>query len=237
MSNRVAMTSGKATVVLAAAALVMTPAIGLAAAAKQRPPAISLSFDKISSFTPAGADPRLAAMFAGRGGSIADFKFTPAAAKGRPSQVRVAIRARGAPTPSRPVEVAVASPASNLTPAQYDLGVAVGWKRLAVSGDVGRTSSPDPIIGTRETAVVGVSYNLKKFTGRVAVGGERNDSRVAQLARPDSMSVDLGGSYNISRNIALTGGVRYKIERDEIPALAEDHRDSKAVYVGTAFKF
>ncbi|HEU0311022.1 MAG TPA: hypothetical protein VFR36_07380 [Sphingomicrobium sp.] len=237
MSNRVAMTSGKAAVVLAAVALVMTPAIGLAAAAKQRPPAISLSFDKISSFTPAGADPRLAAIFAGRGGSIADFKFTPAAAKGRPSQVRVAVRARGAPTPPRPVEVAVASPTSSLTPAQYDLGLAVGWKRLAVSGDVGRTSSPDPVIGTRETAVVGVSYNLKKFTGRVAVGGERNDSRVAQLARPDSVSVDLGGSYNISRNIALTGGVRYKIERDEIPALAEDHRDSKAVYVGTAFKF
>ena len=237
MINRVGMTSGRVAAVLAAAALAMTPAIGLAAAEKQRPSAISLSFDKISSFTPAGADPRLAAMFAGRGASIADFKFTPAAAKGRPSQVRVAVRARGAPTPARPVEVAVASPVSSLTPAQYDLGVAVGWKRFAVSGDVGRTSSPDPVIGTRETAIVGVSYNLKKFTGRVAVGGERNDSRVAQLARPDSYSVDVGGAYNISRNIALTGGVRYKIERDQIPALAEDRRDDKAVYVGTAFKF
>jgi hypothetical protein len=35
----------------------------------------------------------------------------------------------------------------------------------------------------------------------------------------------------------VTGGVRYKVERDEIPALAEDHRDSKAVYVGTAVRF
>ena len=235
--NRVAMTSGKAAVLLAAAALVMTPAIGLAAAAKQRPPAISLSFDRISTFTPSGADPRLAAIFAGRAPAIADFKFTPAAAQGRPSQVRVAVRASGAPTPARPVDVAVASSVNNLTPAQYDLGLAVGWKRIAVAGDVARTSSPDPVIGTRETAVVGVSYNLKKFTGRVAVGGERNDSRVAQLARPDSYSLDVGGAYNISRNIALTGGVRYKIERDQIPALAEDHRDSKAVYVGTAFKF
>ena len=238
MFNRVSMASGKAAAVLAAAALVMTPAIGLAAAGKQRPPAISLSFDKISSFTPAGGDPRLAAMFAGRAASLNDYKFTPAAAaKGRPSQVRVALRARGAPTPARPVEVAVASSVNNLTPAQYDLGVAVGWKRLAVTSNVARTSSPDPVIGTRETALVGVSYNLKKFTGRVAVGGERNDSRIAQLTRPDSVSVDLGGSYNISRNIAVTGGVRYKVERDQIPALAEDHRDSKAVYVGTAFKF
>src|SRR6187200_2397178 len=105
--NRVAMTSGKAAVLLAASALIMTPAIGLAAAAKQRPPAISLSFDKISGFTPAGADPRLAAIFGGRNASAGDFKFTPAPAKGRPSQVRVAVRARGPATPSRPVEVAV----------------------------------------------------------------------------------------------------------------------------------
>jgi hypothetical protein len=231
------MTSGKAAAWLAAAALVMTPAIGLAAAGKQRPPAISLSFDKISTVTPASADPRLAAMFAGRGASIADLKFTPAAAKGRPSQVRVAVRARGASGPRRPVEVAAASPVTSIAPAQYDLGVAVGWKRIGLAGDVKRTSSIDPAIGTRETAVVGVSYNLKKFTGRVAVGGERNDSRIVQLARPDSVSVDVGGSYNISRNIAVTGGVRYQIERDQIPALAEDHRDSKAVYVGTAFKF
>jgi hypothetical protein len=236
--NRDMMTGGKVALALAAAAMVMTPAIGLAAAGKRRPPAISLSFDKISTFTPASADPRLAAMFAGRGSSIADFKFTPAAANGRPSQLRVAVRSSGgAATPARPVEVAVASPVSNLAPAQYDLGLAVGWKRLAVSGDVARTSSPDPVIGTRETAVVGVSYNLKRFTGRVAVGGERNDSRIAPLARPDSVSVDLGGSYSISRNIALTGGVRYKVERDQIPALADDHRDSKSVYVGTAFKF
>ena len=237
MLNRVNLTAGRLTLALAASAMVMTPAIGLAAAAKQRPPAISLSFDRISSFTPASADPRLAAMFSGRGPSIADFKFTPAAANGRPSQLRVAVRARGGATPARPVEVAVASPTSALAPTQYDLGLAVGWKRFAVSGDVARSSSADPVLGTRDSAVVGVSYNLKKFTGRVAVGGERNDSRVAALARPDSMSVDVGGAYNISRNIALTGGVRYKVERDQIPALVDDNRDSKSVYVGTAFRF
>lgn len=236
MINRDTMVGGKVALALAAAAMVVTPAIGLAAAGKQRPPAISLSFDKISTFTPASADPRLAAMFAGRNASITDFKFTPAAAKGRPSQLRVAVRARGT-TPARPIEVAVASPVNGLAPAQYDLGLAVGWKRFGVTGDVARSTSADPVIGTRESAVVGVSYNLKKFTGRVAVGGERNESRVASLARPDSMSVDVGASYSISRNIALTGGVRYKIERDQIPALADDHRDSKAVYVGTAFKF
>ena len=237
MSNREFLTGGKLALALAASAMVMTPTIGLAAAGKQRPPAISLSFDNISSFTPASGDPRLAAIFANGGPSVANFKFTPAPAKGRPSQLRVAVRARGAASPSRPVEVAVASPLTGLAPAQYDLGLAVGWKRLAVSGDVSKSTSYDPAIGSRETAVVGVSYNLKRFTGRVAVGGERNETRITPLARPDSYSLDVGGSYNISRNIALTGGVRYKIERDQIPALADTHRDSKSVYVGTAFKF
>ncbi len=237
MRNGADIIGGKIALALAAASLVMTPAIGLAAAARSRPPAISLSFNKISSFTPASADPRLAAMFAGRDLSALDLKFTPAAPKGRPSQLRLAISARGMPTPARPVEVAVASPSTNLTPAQYDLGVAIGWKRFAVAGDVARASSPDPVIGSRDTAIVGVSYNLKKFTGRVAVAGERNDSRVTALTRPDSMSVDVGASYNISRNIALNGGVRYKVERDQIPALAAERRDSKGVYVGTAVKF
>lgn len=237
MLSRADMVGGKVALSLAAAALVMTPAIGLAAASKARPPAISLSFNKISTFTPASADPRLAAMFGGRDLSSLDLKFTPAAPKGRPSQLRLAVTARGAPTPARPVEVASASPVNSLTPAQYDLGVAVGWKRLAVAGDVARARSADPVIGTRDTAVVGVSYSLKKFTGRVAVAGERNESRIAPLTRPDSVSVDVGASYNISRNIALNGGVRYKVERDQIPALADERRDSKGVYVGTAFKF
>lgn len=236
MRSRDDMVARKTAFALAAAALVLVPSIGLAAAGQDRPAAISLNFDKVSSFTPAMADPRLAAMFANR--SLNEFRFTPAAAKGRPSQVRVAVRGgTGMPTPARPVEVAVASAPTALAPTNYNLGASVGWRRLAVAGDVSRTRSIDPTIGTRETAVVGVSYDLKKLTGRVAFSGERNDSQIARLSRPDSVAVDVGASYNISRNIAVNGGVRYKIERDQIPALAEDRRDDKAVYVGTAVKF
>lgn len=236
MRNRDDMVARKTAFALAAAALVLVPSIGIAAAAQSRPAPISLNFDKVSNFTPANADPRLAAMFGNR--ALNEFRFTPAAAKGRPSQVRVAVRAGSSmPTPARPVEVAVATGSTALAPTNYDLGMSVGWRRLAVAGDVSRTRSIDPTIGSRETAVVGVSYNLKKLTGRIAVSGERNDSQVAQLARPDSATLDVGASYNISRNIAVNGGVRYRIERDQIPALADDRRDSKGVYVGTAVKF
>ena len=229
--------SAKLVAAIAAAGLVLSPALatGSPAAAKKHPPAIAVSFDPISSFTPANGDPRLAAAFANKPLSLTDFKFTPAAAKGRPSQLRVAIRARVG-TPARAQD---ATPAlTSLTPASYNLGVAVGWKRFGVSGDVGRVTSPDPALGARETAIVGVSYSLKRFTGRVAVGADRAEGRpLAALRRGDNYSLDVGGSYSLSRRVALTGGVRYEIDRDKQSTLKDDRRDSQAVYIGTAFKF
>jgi hypothetical protein len=225
-------------VAMAAVALLAMPAIAVSGGSKPRPPAIALSFDRITAFTPASADPRLAAAFAGRSVSLGAFKFTPAAAKGRPSQIRLTVRARSlAPAVVRPVEVAAATPAVALTAASFSLGAAVGWKRFALAGDVAKVASPDPAIGSRKSAVLGVSYNLKKFTGRVALGSERGDGRVAALSPPDNVSLDVGAAYNLNRRIALTGGVRYRVDQDRNAALANQRRDSQAVYVGTAFKF
>ena len=81
-----------------------------------------------------------------------------------------------------------------------------------------------------------MSYSLQRFTGRVAVGADRGDGRaLPALRKGDNYSLDVGGSYSLSKRIALTGGVRYEI--DKVPALKDDRRDSQAVYVGTAFKF
>jgi hypothetical protein len=223
---------------VAAGALVLTPAFA-ANPTHKRPPPVSLSFDPISSFTPANADPKLAAELAGKSLSLTDFKFTPAPAKGRPSQIRVAIRARvDSPTQARVAAAAPAAAVTALTPASYNLGVAVGWKRFAVAGDVGKVREADPALGSRESAVVGVSYSLSKFTGRVAVGAERTAGNpLPALKRADNYSLDVGGSYSLSRHVALTGGVRYNVERDRMSALQDNRRDSQAVYVGTAFKF
>jgi hypothetical protein len=223
---------------VAAAGLMLTPAFA-ATTAKKRAPAISLSFDPVSSFTPANADPKLAAALAGKSLSLTDFKFTPAPAKGRPSQVRVAIRAQ-APASSRVVDASGATAAvSALTPSTYNLGVAVGWRRFAVAGDVGRVKDADPALGGRESAIVGVSYSLNsKLSTRVAVGADRaTGNPMAALRKGDNVSVDVGGSYSLSRRFALTGGVRYNVERDRASALQDARRDSQAVYIGTAFKF
>lgn len=231
-------TSARLVAAFAAAGLVLTPALA-AGQAKKRAPAVAVSFDPVATFTPATADPRLAAAFAGRGSSLADFKFTPAPAKGRPSQVRVAIRARADSPGTRVADSgALKSSVSALTPASYNLGVAVGWRRFAVSGDVAKSKDSVPALGGRESAAVGVSYSVKRFTGRVVAGAERGDGRaLTPLRKADNYSVDVGGAYSLTRNIAVTGGVRYRIDRERPSALKDVRRDSQAVYVGTAFKF
>jgi len=233
--------SGTIAGALAAAALLLVPAIASAKPdSKKRPPAVSISFDRVTSFTPAAMDPKLAAAFANRP-SAADFKFTPAAPKGRPSQIRVAIRARsGEPQGGRSAALAATPAIGAITPASYNLGVAVGWRRFAVTGDVGKSRAPNLALAGRETAVVGVNYSLnKRITGRVAATAERSDGRGSPALGSDkAYAVDLAGAYNITRNIAVTGGVRYKIDQERpTAALKDERRDSQAVYVGTAFKF
>ena len=225
----------------AAAGLVLSPAFAMGTS-KKRASAVSLSFDPISSFTPANADPKLAAALAGKDQlSLSDFKFTPAPAKGRPSQVRVAIRARVV-SPAEPQVAQAAVPTSAvsaLTPTGYNLGVAVGWRRFAVSGDVAKLKSADPALGGRESAVLGVSYSLSnRLSTGVAVRADRATGNPAPALRQgDNVSLDVGSSYSLSGRIALTGGVRYNIEHDRLPAFQDNRRDSQAVYVGTAFKF
>jgi hypothetical protein len=227
---------------IAAGGLVLTPAFA-ATMSKKRPAPVAVSFDPISSFTPANGDPRLAATFAAKGLALTDFKFTPAPAKGRPSQVRVAIRARtaapAASAESRMAADTLPAAASALNPTTYNLGVGIGWKRFAVSGDVAKVQDANSALGARESAIVGVSYSLnKRLTGRVAVGADRADGHaLPALRKGDNYSLDVGGSFDLSRRIALTGGVRYNIERDRLSALQDVRRDSQAVYVGTAFKF
>lgn len=223
---------------VAAGALVLTPAFA-ASTGQKRPAAVSLSFDPLSSFTPANADPKLAASLgANKGLALTDFKFTPAPAKGRPSQVRVAIRARTAAPAETQLATASTAAVDALKPSTYNLGLAIGWKRFAVSGDVAKVQDANSALGSRESAIVGVSYSLKRFTGRVAVGADRSDGHpLAALRKGDNYSLDVGGSYDLSHRIALTGGVRYNIERDKMSALQDARRDSQAVYVGTAFKF
>ena len=229
---------------LAALALLLTPAFG---ATNQRnrahhPTAVALNGGPIGAFTPAVSDPRLAAILARRGTSLnADFRFTPAVAAGeRSRRIQVAIRAHAVTLADaqRATGPTSASPVTAITPSSYNLGVSVGWRRFAISGDVAQ-SDAGLIQGIRESAQVGMSYRATRhITGRVALAAEqaRGDQRI--LGEDQAVSFDLGGAYSIARNVDVTAGARYRIARDRIEPLSrDDRRDSQAVYIGTAFRF
>ena len=222
----------------AAVGLFVSPAIYAATQKNIEKPSVSVSRNGIGSFTPAAADPRLAAAFARANVVTAGYKFTPASAAGRPSRaVTVAVRARTTATPLSMDRPASAAPSLNIAPFAYNLGVAVGWRRFALSGDYAQ-SDLGSLQGGRSVADVGVSYTAKKLTTRVQVAAERP---VGTGARPinsnESVAVDFAGSYRLTRNLNLTAGLRYKSERDRLDPLPDNRRDSQAVYIGTAFKF
>ena len=223
---------------LAALSLLLAPALAATTQpAKRAKPVASL---RAGTFTPAVADPRLAAELARRGTPASSFRFTPApTAVNRSQSIRVAIRARAA-TPAgalRRAADASATPVTAITPTVYNLGASIGWKRFAIDGDVD-TVKGGTLPGARQAAEVGVSYSGRRFTARAEAGVARADPATPRIiADAESYTVGVGGSYRIARNLDVTGGVRYKIQRDRLEALADPRRDSQAVYVGTAFRF
>lgn len=230
-----------------AMALVLTPALAVTAPKGRgfSPPAVNAR--PVGSFTPAVADPRLQAVLArsrSRAGAAAanNFRFTPATATSEANRsVRVAIRARAsaAAQAARTVETQnSSSPVTAITPSSYNLGVSVGWKGFAVTGDVAEKEG-GLVPGRRESARVGMSYRPdERLTGRVEVSAERAEGVQRIIAEDSAYSLNVGGSYTIARNLDVTGGVRYRISRDRLePISGDERRDSQAVYIGTAFRF
>lgn len=194
--------------------------------------------DMIGSFTPAAADPKLSGAFGRLGSTATGFRFTPSSAPGSRRAVTVAVRARGTSRADavRIASIAASAPTLGVAPSAYSLGAAVGWKRFAVSGDFGRFDA-GLMPGGREMADIAVSYSGHNWSTRLALAGERSAGETPRVVGPDqSVALDLAGSYSLTRNFDVTGGVRYKVQRDRVE-LADERRDSQAVYLGTAFRF
>jgi hypothetical protein len=222
-------------------ALAMSPAISASNDPRLERPRVSLSArGGLGSFTPANTDARLSALLARSGINSSGMRFTPASASVRLNRsVTVAVRARTAGAALGGERMAlVNSPTTSIMPVAYNLGVAVGWKRFAFSGDVEKVDLG--ALGGREAVDVGVSYRVKNFTTRVAIGTDHATPNTPKALAGDSgVSVGMSGSYSLTRNIDLTAGVKYRAsDRDRLgPVVADNRRDSQAVYVGTAFKF
>ena len=230
--------AGIAAGALIASLAALSPATGAASqdgAVRARGP---LAVGGIGSFTPAATDARLAAALARTGMSSTGFRFTPASSVRLNRSVTVAVRAQSSARLATNERVALVAPSgSAIVPVAYNLGLAVGWRKFAVSSDVARVDIAG--LGRRESVDLGISYAAtKRLSGRVQVGADRaNGPLPVELTGREGYSVDVGGSYSLTRNLDVTAGVRYRADRDRLVPQADARRDSQAVYVGTAFRF
>lgn len=228
---------------LCAAGLLVAPTLqaqerdrALKAAVRPAP----LALQGAGGFTPAAADPKLAAVLARSGMNGTGFRFTPAEARtGSERALTIEVRASSNRAVEAASRVATAKPASvSLAPIAYNLGAAVGWRRFAISGDVTHVDMAGQP-GSRDRSEVAVSYSGKRLSGRIAASEDRPLAGTPVLiGDKPSYSFDLGGSYAVSRRLDVTAGVRYKSERDRLTQFNEDtRRDSQSIYIGTAFHF
>ncbi len=226
---------------LCAVVIAVVPALGAFESGTVAHPMTAAMRGGIGYFTPASADPKLAAIYARGGLKNQGFRFTPIAI-GKSRDVTVAVRA-----PSGTANLAInriAPPTSSpladagIEPVSYSLGASVGWQRFAVPGvekariDVGSlATNRDKIDGKS-------SLSNRKWNTRVQIAEERPTGQLSDAqAGTEKMSVDVGGSFRLTRNLDVTAGVRLRSDRDRLQQAVDQRRDSQAVYVGTAFKF
>ena len=230
---------------LAGSALFVAGLAVMPDAAESQARALSLNAPgAIGTFTPASGDPAMAQALRRAGISSRGMRFTPSASRqgGRP--VTVAVRARATTTAQakRNAEMAMEQSSSAgvtaITPSAYNLGVSVGWRRFAISGDVARIDNGVIPGRSRESAEVGLSYSGRRWSTRIQVSTDRPSAESAPslIDNEERLAVDVGGSYSIARNVAVTGGVRYQ-RQHRLEQPDDERRDSQAVYVGTAFRF
>lgn len=230
----------------ALASLLLVPITSADARTKRKAPSalaekqsnLAAKSSTFGAFTPAAADPRMAAAFArsglGTGLGATPFRFTPSMNSSSPRAVTIAVRARMISRPE--AAKALGLPSDGLASSSYSLGASIGWKRFAFSGDmarIGDTLLPDG----RESADVGVSFFGKRWETKLDVSGERSLNDRPAIGIDQSWSVGLGGSYALTRNLNVSGGVRYKTQIEDPLQSTDNRRDSQAVYLGTTFKF
>ena len=237
-----------ASVALGALAFAALPTAGLALDSLRDVSAGAVSGDV--SFTPATVDPRVAALVGETGPSARMLRFTPAGLAEQPNRsvtvaVRVdediarAIQVRSAIAAAQD-QVAGAPGALRIASTRYSLGISRGYQSFAQPAVIDEKLSNEtiPDLATFRPSP-GAKPDESRFAPRIALE-QRELAGSAPRTRDaaGSQSVDVGGSYRLTRNLDVTAGVRYELARDRLAPLADPAKqDSQAVYVGTQFRF
>ena len=198
-----------------------------------------------TSFIASSVDPRLSRSITVRALSKGRmFRFTPAATTSPADHsVTVAVRVddTGRNFAARPQlargETDAGSPLLRLTPNGYSLGVSRGYssfaQNLGIAAD--KTDLPDLASYKPSSSAKG---DPARFSPRIALDEKEKPGRSPRTFEGQGeQTVDVGGSYRLTRNLNVTAGVRYSSESDRLRPLTDGRQDSQAVYVGTQFRF
>ena len=236
----------------------LTASVAAAALVLAGVPTASFAIDELGSerpglsgfaFTPASVDPKLARFVAERAtGSNRLMRFTPAGVAERGSRsVTVAVRVDEETAQAISVRSAIASAreqmsansAVRIAPVRYNLGLSRGYQSFAQPTELSKKLSdaaiPD-LASFRPGA--GVKEEPSRFGARIALEQEEKSGSAPRTHDAlGDQTLDVAGSYRLTRNLDVTAGVRYLQERDRLAPLADPALDSQAVYVGTQFRF
>ncbi len=191
----------------------------------------------ISSFTPSIGDSALSQAYEravlNRGNN--SFRFTPTSGSlsGR-REITVLVRAdsRMARADDR------GTPSLGIAPLAFNLDASRGWRKFALPESVGRKPL-DPVI--QDLKAVG-SFSLERsnprLTANVQLDAKRDVGTAPRtLAGENQLSVDVGSSYSLTRNLNVTAGLRYARPDNRLTPITDQRQDNQAVYVGTVFRF
>lgn len=207
-------------------------------------------------FTPARIDPALARKVAATLG-MDGLRFTPASRTQHSERVvTMAVRVDQATARAITVRRTLADGSvgtmagalaamPRIEPTRYNLGSARGFQSFAASTPTKALALPE---GIREIAMPDLSSyrpdageragKPARFQPRIAFEQGSDAGRSPRTLNGESdQSVDVGGAYRVTRNLAVTAGVRVSQDRNRIAPLTDGVADSQAVYVGTQFRF
>ena len=240
---------------LAAVGLLSAAPFAAFAAAGSLIPTVKTFADGYVPFTPANIDPALARKVAATLG-LDGLRFTPAA---RPSRgdhlVTMAVRVDQATARAITVHSTLADSsvgkmggalgaAPLIAPTRYNLGSARGFQSFGAATAPKSLAVPT---GIRDIAMADLSaYRTDatkpgkpaRFQPRVAFEDKSDAGRSPRtIEAAGQQSVEVGGAYRVMKNLDVTAGLRVSQDRNRIAPLTDGVEDSKAVYVGTQFRF
>ena len=219
----------------------------------------------LGSFTEGALDPGLTrALAALPSGAVSGpvpgrgslFRFTPAGFSARPDRsVTVAVRVdaetvqavsaiivraprAGAPAPVVPLRLAANAYSFGLTRAgSGSSSLSPSMPNFVLPADTrGKSFMPD--LHGYSLSDGGGAGQPSRLAPHIVLGEQTRTGRAPRtMEAAGEQTVDLGGSYHLSRNIDVTAGVRYSEDRDRLQPLPDGKQQTQAVFVGTQFHF